>query len=350
MRPSGDVIRVGSKNFTEQILLGELLAQTIEAQTRLAVERRLNLGGTFICDRALRSGDIDVYVEYTGTALTAIFHEPVETDPAQVLETVRQPLRRRRPDAARSARLREHVRDPGARRRCAGAAPARRSATPRRMRRSWQAASATSSCSAPTAIPGLAKAYGLHFGAPPRAMDLSLIYRALADRQVDLIAGDATSGLIEAYGLTMLKDNATIFRPTTPCRWRGARCCSRIRRSAQALATLRRPHLGRRHAAHEPRRRRRASGSGAWSASSCAASWSCATARCAAPRWPSACSHDWPALERNGSTGEYQRMASQNSFNTRTPLIRRRRHRSHLQPAGAREGRLPERSRGCRTR
>ena len=71
-----DVVRVGSKNFTEQIILGEIVAQTIEARTSLRVERRLNLGGTFICDRALRSGDIDAYVEYSGTALTAIFHQP----------------------------------------------------------------------------------------------------------------------------------------------------------------------------------------------------------------------------------------------------------------------------------
>ena len=68
-------IRIGSKNFTEQIVLGEILAQTIASQTSLPVERRLNLGGTFICDRAIRSGDIDLYVEYSGTAQTAIFHE-----------------------------------------------------------------------------------------------------------------------------------------------------------------------------------------------------------------------------------------------------------------------------------
>ena len=90
LRPARDVVRVGSKNFTEQILLGELLAQTIETQTGVKVERRLNLGGTFICDRALRSGDIDVYVEYSGTALTAVFHQPVQTDPRQVLDTIRQ--------------------------------------------------------------------------------------------------------------------------------------------------------------------------------------------------------------------------------------------------------------------
>ena len=115
MRPDADVIRVGSKNFTEQIVLGELLAQTIERQTDLKVERRLNLGGTFICDQALRSGDIDVYVEYSGTALTAVFHQPVETDPSRVLDAIRQRYARGRAHAARSARLREHVRDPGPR-------------------------------------------------------------------------------------------------------------------------------------------------------------------------------------------------------------------------------------------
>ena len=91
VRPAAgrDVIRVGSKNFTEQIVLGEIVAQQLE-RAGLTVERRLNLGGTFICDRALRSGDIDVYVEYTGTADTAVFKKPVETDPASVLERVRQ--------------------------------------------------------------------------------------------------------------------------------------------------------------------------------------------------------------------------------------------------------------------
>ena len=81
-RASGAIV-VGSKNFTEQLILGEIVAQTIERETGLPVQRRLNLGGTLICDRALLTGDIDVYVEYTGTALTAIFHQPPSNDPAQ---------------------------------------------------------------------------------------------------------------------------------------------------------------------------------------------------------------------------------------------------------------------------
>src|SRR5262249_20751372 len=77
-RESGAVV-VASKNFTEQLVLGELLAQAIEREG-LPVARRLNLGGTLICDRALLTGDADLYVEYTGTALTAIFHQPIQPD------------------------------------------------------------------------------------------------------------------------------------------------------------------------------------------------------------------------------------------------------------------------------
>jgi glycine betaine/choline ABC-type transport system substrate-binding protein len=212
MRPDADVIRVGSKNFTEQIVLGELVAQTIERQTGLEVERRLNLGGTFICDQAIRSGDIDIYVEYSGTALTAVFHQPVETNPARVLEAIRERYAQegvtlldplgfentfailvRGQDAA-SFSL-STIGD--------AAGPAR----------SWRAGFGYEFLQRADGYPGLAKAYGLQFAAPPRAMDLSLIYRALADRQVDLIAGDATSGLIDAYGLAMLKDDRRYFPP-----------------------------------------------------------------------------------------------------------------------------------------
>src|SRR5262245_25784905 len=67
-----DRIVIGSKNFTEQVILGELVAQAIERQAHLPVDRKLNLGGTLICHQAITSGQLDIYVEYTGTALTAI--------------------------------------------------------------------------------------------------------------------------------------------------------------------------------------------------------------------------------------------------------------------------------------
>jgi osmoprotectant transport system permease protein len=205
-------IRVGSKNFTEQIILGEIVAQTIERHTAVRVERRLNLGGTFICDRALRSGDIDAYVEYSGTAQTAIFHQPADTDRSHVFDA----LRRRYADAgvtlldplgfentfAMLIRADDAARL-GVRTLSAAAGHAS----------SWRAGFGYEFLQREDGFPGLARAYGLRFAAPPTAMDLSLIYRALAQRQVDFVAGDATSGLIDAYSLVMLEDDRHYFPP-----------------------------------------------------------------------------------------------------------------------------------------
>src|SRR6201987_2978342 len=88
--PHPDHPVIGAKNFTEQVVLGELLAQEIEAKSNLKVERRFYLAGSYIANQALIAGRIDVYVEYTGTALTAILKQPVERDPQKVLATVRR--------------------------------------------------------------------------------------------------------------------------------------------------------------------------------------------------------------------------------------------------------------------
>ena len=147
----------------------------------LKVERRLNLGGTFICDQAMRSGDIDVYVEYRAPRCTAVFHQPVETDPSRVLDAIRQRYARGRAHAARTARLREHVRDPRPRPGCARRSTCRPSAMPQAGAPTGGPALATSSCSVLTATRVWPKLTACNSRAPPRAMDLSLIYRALAD-------------------------------------------------------------------------------------------------------------------------------------------------------------------------
>jgi osmoprotectant transport system permease protein len=205
------VLRVGSKNFTEQIVLGEIVAQQLE-RAGFTVERRLNLGGTFICDRALRGGDIDVYVEYSGTADTAVFKEAVETDPGRVLDRIR----RRYADAGVTVTaplgfgntFAILVRGGDARTRRLVTIDDAAAVTP-----GWRAGFGYEFLQRADGYPGLAQKYGLRFAAPPRAMDLSLIYRALAEGQVDLIAGDATSGLIAAYDLFMLQDNRHYFPP-----------------------------------------------------------------------------------------------------------------------------------------
>jgi glycine betaine/choline ABC-type transport system substrate-binding protein len=188
------------------------VAQTIERETGLPVQRRLNLGGTLICDRALMTGDIDVYVEYTGTALTAIFHQPAAKDPNTVFETVRglyanngrtllAPLGYdntfailvRGSDArARGLRTIEDA---------AKVAP------------EWRAGFGYEFLERPDGYAGLAGTYGLMFRSPPQVMDLTLSYRALASGQVDLIAGDATAGLIKGLDLFQLEDNRRYFPP-----------------------------------------------------------------------------------------------------------------------------------------
>jgi osmoprotectant transport system permease protein len=205
-------ITVGSKNFTEQIILGELLAQAIEHETGYSVGRRLDLGGTFICDTALSSGDIDLYVEYTGTADTAVFKNASETDAARVLERVRRQYADRGitvlPPLGFDNTFAILVRGADARRLGLHTIDDVRQYAPE-----WRAGFGYEFLQRADGYPGLSRTYGLRFAAPPRAMDLSLIYRALAERQVDLIAGDATNGLIAAYDLSMLQDSRHYFPP-----------------------------------------------------------------------------------------------------------------------------------------
>jgi osmoprotectant transport system permease protein len=214
-------IVVGSKNFTEQVLLGEIIAQTIERQTGLAVDRRLNLGGTLVCDAALNSGAIDVYVEYTGTALTAIFHEeltratgaePPGTASNTVIERVRDRYAARGitvlPGLGFNNTFAILVRSDDARQhRLANISDLQRVAP------QWRAGFGYEFLERPDGFAGLARAYGLRFREPPRVMDLNLIYRAVATGEIDVTAGDATSGLIDALALTQLVDDRSYFPP-----------------------------------------------------------------------------------------------------------------------------------------
>jgi osmoprotectant transport system permease protein len=211
-RRSGGAIVVGSKNFTEQLVLGELLAQTIEDDTGLRVDRRLNLGGTLICDRALITGDIDVYVEYTGTALTAVFHQPVSNDSSAVFETVRtlyaKSGRTLMPPLGFNNTFAVLVRGSDARSKGLRTIDDVARESPR-----WRAGFGYEFVERPDGYAGLVKTYGLRFPDPPRVMDLTLSYRALASNQVDVIAGDATAGLIKGLDLFQVEDNRRYFPP-----------------------------------------------------------------------------------------------------------------------------------------
>jgi len=211
--PSADRIVVGSKNFTEQILLGELLAQYIEAKTGLAVERRLNLGGTFICHRAIVSGQIDAYVEYTGTALTAILKREPVRDPHQAYRHVREAYRAQfgiewlKPLGFENT-FALVVRGEDARRWNLRTISDLARYAPR-----WRAGFGYEFMERPDGFPGLARTYGLRFADPPRIMDLGLIYRALREHQVDVVAGNSTDGVIAAFDFVVLEDDRRFFPP-----------------------------------------------------------------------------------------------------------------------------------------
>jgi glycine betaine/choline ABC-type transport system substrate-binding protein len=209
--PSGDRIVIGSKNFTEQVILGELLAQTLERDTDVPVVRKLNLGGTFICDRAIRTGDIDVYVEYTGTALTAIFRQPVAHDREAVLAKTRELYA----DAGVTALGALGFNNTFAilvRRRDAESMGLRTIGDLRKAEH-WTPGFGYEFLQREDGYRGLVTRYGLRFQGEPRVMDLSLMYRAVASGQIDVIAGDATSGLIDALDLAMLEDDKRYFPP-----------------------------------------------------------------------------------------------------------------------------------------
>ena len=206
-----DHIVVGAKNFTESDLLAEIVAQQIERRTGLPIERRLHLGGTFVCDRAIKAGDIDLYVEYTGTAFTAILKQPPISNPDSVYRFVAATY-------ARQFQLRWTaplgfnntfailVRHADAER-----YGLRSIGDLARVAPQWKAGFGYEFLERADGFTGLARLYGLRFSQPPSAMDLGLTYRALAERRVDVIAGNSTDGQIAALDLVALNDDRHYF-------------------------------------------------------------------------------------------------------------------------------------------
>lgn len=211
--PRPDYPVIGAKNFTEQVVLGELLAQEIEAKAHLKVERRFYLAGSYICQQALEAGRIDGYVEYTGTALTAILKQPVDKDPNRVLATVKRLYAQRyQVDAGPSLGFENTfamvIRGDDAKR--LGISTLSQAA---RFTPQWTLGVGYEFEQRPDGLPGLSKAYSFTFDGPPRTMDLGLLYRALNAHQVDMIAGNSTDGPIAAFGLTVLQDDRSYFPP-----------------------------------------------------------------------------------------------------------------------------------------
>jgi osmoprotectant transport system substrate-binding protein len=212
-QPPSSKIIIGSKFFTEQVVLAELLAQHIEAKTGIPVERKTNLGGTLLVHKALEAGQLDLYVEYTGTALTAVLNESPQGDSNTVYQRVKQLYSDRfhfevteplgfentfamviRGDDAKNLHL-QKISD------IAPIAP------------KWRAGVGYEFLERPDGFRGWSDRYSLRFAGTPKVMDLGLIYRALVDHQVDIVAGNSTDGLIDSLGLVALEDDRHYFPP-----------------------------------------------------------------------------------------------------------------------------------------
>jgi osmoprotectant transport system substrate-binding protein len=211
--PKSSALTVGSKNFTEQLVLGELLAQYLGHFTTAPIDRRFYLAGTYICHQALLAGRIDTYVEYTGTALVAILKEKPVSDHAAVFNTVKNLYARKFglevfPSLGFDNTFAMVMRGNDARR--------------LHLKTLSDAAAISSQLrlgvgyefiERPDGYKGLAAKYGFKFAEAPRVMDLGLLYRALQNNQVDIVAGSNTDGLIAALDLVVLEDDKHYFPP-----------------------------------------------------------------------------------------------------------------------------------------
>jgi len=208
-----DRIVIGSKNFTESLLLGEIMAQMIRARTSLKVDRRFYLAGTYICQQAILAGRIDVYPEYTGTALTAILKQDASAQKEDVYKRVKNEYERRfgltlGPAFGFNDTFAMEIRGEDARRLNIKTLSQATAFAPQ-----WRAGFGYEFMERPDGYRGLAATYGLHFAEQPRIMDLGLLARALKDHQIDLAGGNTTDGLIPALDLFVLADDRHYFPP-----------------------------------------------------------------------------------------------------------------------------------------
>src|SRR6201997_4327934 len=206
-------IAVGSKFFTEQVVLAELLAQHIEARTGIPVERKTNLGGTLLVQKAMLAGELDLYVEYTGTALTAVLNETPQGDSKSAYERVKKEYAERFGLEVTEPLGFENTFAMVVRGEDAKKYNLQKLSDITALAPKWRAGVGYEFLERPDGFNGLCGRYNLKFGEKPRVMDLGLIYRALLDHQVDVVAGNSTDGLIGALGLAALEDDRHYFPP-----------------------------------------------------------------------------------------------------------------------------------------
>jgi osmoprotectant transport system substrate-binding protein len=206
-------IVIGSKFFTEQVVLAELLAQHIEARTGIHVERKTNLGGTLLVHKAMQAGQVDLYVEYTGTALNAVLNESPTDDSSAVYQRVKQLYGQRFNFEVTEPLGFENTFAMVIRSEDAQQLHLQRMSDLVTVAAKWRVGVGFEFLERSDGFRGWSERYGLHFGQQPSVMDLGLIYRALQDHKVDIVAGNSTDGVIDSLHLVILEDDRHYFPP-----------------------------------------------------------------------------------------------------------------------------------------
>jgi len=212
-RGTNPPIRVGSKNFTEQVVLGEIIAQHLEHRLHRTVERSLNLGGTLLAHQALLSGQIDLYPEYTGTALAAVLKDPIETDPGAVLARVKSEYLRRfhlewLDPLGIDDTFAMVINGPQARARHLDTLT-----DAAKVPEPWTLGVGYEFEQRADGLAALEKMYHLRWTGAPKTMDLGLLYKAMEQGQVTMIAANSTDGLLSKMDLRVLRDDLRAFPP-----------------------------------------------------------------------------------------------------------------------------------------
>lgn len=209
----GDAIIIGSKDFSENITLGEMFAQLIEAHTELKVTRKLNMGGTFVCFEAIKNGDIDIYPEYTGTGLSAQLKMDVITDPDEAYRVVSEEF-----DRQFGVKWLEPL----------GLNNTYTLAVTDEVYQKYGVETFSDLVKVSKNLvfgaeheffdrqdgyDGLVELYGLTFKGEPKKMNSSLKYQAIGNGDIDVTDSFATDGPIKQYNLKVLVDDKGFFPP-----------------------------------------------------------------------------------------------------------------------------------------
>ncbi|HSU58529.1 MAG TPA: glycine betaine ABC transporter substrate-binding protein [Bryobacteraceae bacterium] len=212
---SKNAIVVGSKNFTEQLILGEIAAQQLERKLHVPVQRKLDLGGTLLTHEAIVRGDIDVYPEYTGTAASVVLKQPIPEDPVRAYMAVKDAYLQRfhlvwLPPLGFNDTFAMAVRTEDARKLTEPSLSAAAS-------RKWRLGVGYEFLTRPDGLQRLNKMYGIHWDGTPKSMDLGLLYQALQQKSIDMGAGNSTDAQLSNPKFTALRDDRKAFPPYNAC-------------------------------------------------------------------------------------------------------------------------------------